>query len=79
MNMEATEDSVYGVIYKLICNDINFFEQMMMVNNNECEKWERKRETERAKNGLFCLADVWIKSLAHEVNGFTEVDFTQND
>lgn len=40
---------------------------------------ERKRETERDKNGLFCLAGVWIKSLAHEVNGFTEVDFTQND
>lgn len=24
--MEATEDSVYGVISKLICNDINFFD-----------------------------------------------------
>lgn len=43
MNMEATEDSVYGVIYKLICNDINFFEQMMMRVKNEREK-KRDRE-----------------------------------
>lgn len=48
---------------------------MMMVNNEK----EKTRETEGDKNGLFCLAGVWIQSQAHEVTGFTEADFIQND
>ncbi len=75
--MEATEVSVYGFIYKLMCSGSQRIREQMIT------RTRRKGDTFLIVAATSVRRCVWMRSRSQEwwdrdVNGFTETDFIQN-